>query len=158
MTENGLVPYQSDSGHPKLKSFALAQADPRPVMTAGQLMSTPVKSAEANWTLERARDFMAEHEISHLPILADERVIGLVSDRDILRYPAQGKLTVEAVMSSRLLTATPDSNLWSVAKIMLAEHIHCVVLVDLEGCLQGILTRLDLLGCMTHHAPIEVWM
>ena len=60
-------------------------------------------------------------------------------------------------MVNCLLTARPESNLWSVARTMLSEKVHCVLVVNDDCELQGVLTSLDLLGCMTHHAPFEVW-
>ena len=158
LTGEEVIPYHSDKTDPRLKSFSLAKADPQPVMTAAQLMSSPVLTADATWSLDRALSFMGEREVSHLPVLVDGRLVGLVSDRDLLRHSEKENTRVETVMSNRLLTARPDSNLWPVAKIMLAERVHCIIIVDADGNLQGILTSLDLLGCMTHHAPIEVWL
>jgi CBS domain-containing protein len=157
-TGEEVTPYHSDTTDPRLKRLSLAKADPQAVMTADQLMSSPVLTADANWSLERALNFMGEREVSHLPVLRDNRLVGLVSDRDLLRHPEKDNTLVETVMSNRLLTARPESNLWPVAKIMLAERVHCIVIVDTDGLLQGILTSIDLLGCMTHHAPIEVWL
>lgn len=158
LTDEKLSPYGSESQASKLKSYQFAQADPQPVMTAAELMSSPVITADVGWSLEQALLLMREREVSHLPVVSGDRLVGLVSDRDLLHHPQKDTLKVQAVMSNKLLTATPDTNLWLVAKILLAEQIHCVVVVDEDGRLEGILTSLDLLGCMTHHAPIEVWM
>lgn len=121
-------------------------------------MSTPVVTAQAEWTLTHALKMMRDREISHLPVVSGDCLVGLVSDRDLLEHISETPLLVQTVMSNRLLTATPETNLWLIARIILAEGVHCVVIVDGEGVLEGILTSLDLLRCMTYHAPVEVWL
>ena len=156
LTPEGAVPFEVRPVDPRFSSLRMAQADPQPVMTAGELMSTPVLTADANWSPDKALQLMEEEGISHLPVHSDDRLVGLVSDRDLLvATPAQTSL--RSVMANRLLTARPESNLWMVARTMLSERVHCVLIVN-DACeLRGVLTSLDLLGCMTHHAPYEVW-
>ncbi len=156
LTPEGTVPFEVRPVDPRFSSLRMAQADPQPVMTAGELMSTPVLTADVNWSPDKALQLMEEEGISHLPVHSDDRLVGLVSDRDLLvATPAQTSL--RSVMANRLLTARPESNLWMVARTMLSERVHCVLIVN-DACeLRGVLTSLDLLGCMTHHAPYEVW-
>ena len=125
-------------------------------MTAGELMSTPVLTADVDWSPDKALQFMKEEGISHLPVHSADRLVGLVSDRDLL-VAAPSDTSLKSVMVKCLLTARPDSNLWTVARTMLNERIHCVLIVNDDSELLGVLTSLDLLGCMTHHAPYEVW-
>lgn len=125
-------------------------------MTAGELMSSPVLTADLEWSPEEALQFMKEEGISHLPVQSAERLVGLVSDRDLL-VASPFDTSLESVMVNCLLTARPESNLWSVARTMLIERVHCVLIVSDARELLGVLTSLDLLGCMTHHAPYEVW-
>lgn len=156
LTPEGTVPYEVESMDPRFSSLRMAQAEPRPVMTAGELMSSPVLTADLDWSPDKALQFMKEEGISHLPVHSADRLVGLVSDRDLLdASPLDTSL--KSVMVSCLLTARPESNLWSVARTMLSERVHCVLIVS-DACeLLGVLTSLDLLGCMTHHAPYEVW-
>ena len=156
LTPEGTVAYEMRPVEPRFSSLRMAQADPQPVMTAGDLMSAPVLTADVDWRPDKALQYMRERGISHLPVRAADRLVGLVSDRDLL-VAAPVDATLESVMAKRLLTARPESNLCAVARTMLNERIHCVLIVS-DACeLQGVLTSLDLLGCMTHHAPYEVW-
>jgi CBS domain-containing protein len=156
LTPEGTVPYEVRPVDPRYSSLRMAQADPQPVMTAEELMSTPVLTADVKWSPDRALQFMDEEGISHLPVHSGDRLVGLVSDRDLL-VATPLDTSLESVMANRLLTARPESNLWTVARTMLSERIHCVLIVNDMCELQGVLTSLDLLGCMTHHAPYEVW-
>ena len=156
LTPQGTAPYEEVSVDPRFSSLRMAQSDPQPVMTAGELMSSPVLTAECSWSPQRAPEFMKEHQISHLPVHSQDRLVGLVSDRDLLSCEPH-QLSLKSVMVNCLLTAQPQSNLWSVARTMLSEKVHCVLVVNDDCELQGVLTSLDLLGCMTHHAPFEVW-
>ena len=156
LTPEGTVPFEVRPVDSRFSSLRMAQADPQPVMTAGELMSTPVLTADVTWSPAKALGFMKREGISHLPVHSSDRLVGLVSDRDLLvAGPADTSLS--SVMANRLLTARPESNLWTVARTMLGERVHCVLVVNGACELQGVLTSLDLLGCMTHHAPYEVW-
>ena len=131
---------------------------PRAVWFARQVMSAPVREIEPDCLAGAALALMKELEISHLPVVDNGRIVGLVGDRDLLDLEENSQAKVSQLMSRRLLTASPDSPLWAVARIMLNEEVHCVLVVDDEAGPLGILTSLDILACLTYHAPLEIWM
>jgi CBS domain-containing protein len=51
---------------------------------AKEIMSTPVFTIEADQTIETARALMTAHRIRHLPVLQDEKVVGVLSNRDVV--------------------------------------------------------------------------
>lgn len=151
-------PYQVVERDPRFAAYRrFSDSQPRRVMTAGDIMNSPVETVESKQTVAEALDFMQSHSLHHLPVLTEGRLVGLTSDRDLLQVNSKADTAVEEVMARKLLTARPESSLWSVAETMTSSRVNCVVVVNEEKQLRGILTSLDLLGCMTYHAPVEVW-
>lgn len=51
----------------------------------GEVMSHPVITIEADSTIEEAADLMAKREIKRLPVIEDEKLVGVVTLSDIMR-------------------------------------------------------------------------
>jgi len=127
------------------------------VQTVSDLMTREVVTLDANEALGVADDVMGLARIRHMPVLdEDEAVIGLVSQRDLFRGAlaralgygehAQKKLLglmrVKEVMTTELVTVSPETTLVEAAKLMTDRKIGCLVVVE-GGKLAGILTESD---------------
>lgn len=90
---------------------------------------------------------MKEHNIGIVPVVEGRRLIGLVTDRDIvIRGIAEHRQEtdiVENVMSEKLYTCEPDMPVEEVAKIMANEQIRRLPVVE-NGELIGIVAIGDL--------------
>lgn len=143
----------------RLKAYSLvSESQPSPVILAQDVMQSTVVTVEESDPVHQALERMREHSIHHLPVVQDGRLVGLVSDRDLLKHRDKFELPVQSIMTRRLLTAKATSSLWTAAQIMVSERINCVLVIDDDQKLIGILTSLDLLCCMTYQAPVEVWL
>ena len=60
-------------------------ADPL-TTTVEQIMSAPITSIEGNRTLLDANDLMAKQHIRHLSITKDEKMVGMISVRDLVVF------------------------------------------------------------------------
>jgi CBS domain-containing protein len=97
--------------------------------------------------LSDARDLMAREQIRHLPVVDGNRLVGVVSARDVLvvedlRVFASYDTTVEAAMAADPISLPSDTPIGHVVKTMAREDIGCVLLVD-DGKLVGIFTDVD---------------
>lgn len=54
-----------------------------------EVMTQPVVTARADWTLRRAVDVMVERRIGCLPVVEDGQLVGLLSESDCLRLLAR---------------------------------------------------------------------
>ena len=87
----------------------------------------------------------------HLPVVRNQEVVGVLSERDILAWIGGGKRLdgpadlVRAAMVAPATVATPDDDLGEVAARMLSHRIGCLPVV-VGGKLVGMVTRGDLLG------------
>lgn len=57
---------------------------------AKDIMSSPTINVSEEQTVKEALDLLAKHNISGLPVVdADSKVVGIISDTDIIRYSQQ---------------------------------------------------------------------
>jgi CBS domain-containing protein/osmotically-inducible protein OsmY len=104
-------------------------------------------------SLAAAAHRMSWQGCRHLPVIRGNKVVGVLSERDVLRWKADGRLLdgpddrVRAAMSAPAVVATPDEDLAEAAARMVAARVGCLPVVE-HGRLVGMLTSTDLLG---HH-------
>ena len=131
-------------------------------MKLNEIASTHVVTLNPDDSIDKALALMEEHDIHHLPVVASDGPIGIVSDRDLLsavgwmssrdRIAASegpvfiGPQRVGEVMSSPVRTLAPDDRVESAARLMLSETISAAPLVNGRG-LVGIVTETDFLNC-----------
>ena len=141
---------------------------PKPALLAQDLMTSPVTSLPSDSTLVEAWRVMKRKGIHHLPVTSMHgTLVGLVSDRDLLPYanelesssspePSTGHKLAQ-VMSSRVLSATPTTEIREIAHVMLDEHVGAIPILDNSRHPVGILTTSDILRAIVHRSPLELW-
>lgn len=60
-------------------------------------------------------------------------------------------------MTTGAISATPETDIREIARIMLDERIHAVPILDSHRRLVGILSARDLLRGIANHGPLELW-
>jgi len=94
------------------------------------------KIADALATMER-------HSISGLPVVADGRLVGILTNRD-LRFEKRLQKLVREVMTTRVITAHPGISLEQAKEILQAHRIEKLPLVDDRQRLCGLITVKDM--------------
>jgi acetoin utilization protein AcuB len=61
------------------------------------------------------------------------------------------------VMNSRVLSATPTTEIREIAHIMLDEQVNAIPILDSSRHPVGILTTSDILRAIVHRSPLELW-
>ncbi len=90
-----------------------------------------------------ARSLMNRHEISGIPVVDGERLVGIVTNRD-LRFVDKASLAVRSVMTTEVVTA-PEGIALEEAKRLLQKHrIEKLPVVDAQGHLKGLITIKDI--------------
>lgn len=111
------------------------------------LMTTNVITARIDDTMDLADLDMKMARIRHIPVVDnDNKVIGIVSDRDILRaFGALGdhSLIIGAVMTDRVETIDESEPAKEALRIMLEKKISCLPVADASGGLVGVITETD---------------
>ncbi len=128
-------------------------------MLVREIMSKHVVTVGMDDSLESVSALLSTRRIHHVVVLDGRAVVGIVSDRDVLRAssPFMGtnaertldlatlKKRVHQFMTRHPITVDPELPAQDAAKVLLERGISCVPVIDGEGSLQGIVTTRDLL-------------
>src|SRR3990172_5770645 len=114
------------------------------------IMTRKVMTMRPHDSFGDAVTLMANHQFRHFVVTEDnERVVGVVSDRYILRSFARSSdwktLNVSRIMTSEPCTVNIETPLAAAVALMIEKRINCLPVVADDGTLRGILTSTDLL-------------
>lgn len=154
------------------QSTGKLKQDREPAINAHQIMSTKVVTLTLDSSIYEAWNLFREKRFRHVPVLSREhKLIGMLSDRALLRYAAttgqvppyapdspQAKTSIRAITSLGVITATPDTRIREIARMMFEKRVGAMPIVDQYGNIVGIITRSDILRTLVNHAPLELWI
>lgn len=117
-----------------------------PFLKAKHIMSSPVRTILSFETVERAHELMFQTGHSGLPVISDNKLVGIVTKKDIEKAMKHGlkNAPVKAIMSTNLKVADVETSLNQVRRIMAEADIGRIPVLK-DGILVGIITRTDLL-------------
>ncbi|MBM9520720.1 CBS domain-containing protein [Desulforhopalus vacuolatus] len=128
-------------------------------MYIGRIMHRDLITVHPETSIAEAERLVKKKGIDHLPVVnSSNKLVGVISDRDIKSYSASPattlsvheltylleKLEVSELMSSPVITVPPETTIERAAYVMVEKHISSLPVVDGET-LAGIITRTDVL-------------
>ncbi len=128
-------------------------------MLIEHVMKRQVVTVTPDDTLEHVRSLFDKHGFHHLIVVEKSKVVGVLSDRDLLRNlsPFIGKASeraqdafllrrhVHQIMTRKLVSVRPFTPIKDAVIMMLANTISCVPVLDDHGGCAGIVAERDLL-------------
>lgn len=115
------------------------------------VMTTDVHIASPNDSIRDAARMMASADVGSLPVGEDDRLIGMITDRDIvLRAVAEGKdtnTTVRDVMTEAIRYCFEDDDVEGVAKNMAELEVRRLPVVNRDKRLVGIVALSNIAHC-----------
>jgi CBS domain-containing protein len=128
-------------------------------MKVKDIMATEVATLKVDDELSLAEDIMHLGRIRHLPVTDGDRLVGIISERDLFKaslasvidYDYQIKrdymktVVIKEIMRTDLITITPDASVREAAQLMLKHKIGCLPVVKGEEMV-GLVTETDILG------------
>jgi CBS domain-containing protein len=122
-----------------------------PLPTAGELIAAkrrPLVSVDPDTTARAALRGMEEEDIAFLLVIEGDRLVGVVSERDIASgVILQHRTAVREIMSTRVHTVAPETKLPECVMLMHREHIRHLPVVS-GGAVLGVLSVRDLMGSL----------
>lgn len=143
--------------------------------SVGDVMTKETVVLSPGDTIFEAASRFAESHISGAPVVDQGKVVGIVSEADLMRAalppakidkprsstmtllslflrghaaPAPEDATVASIMSDDVVTTLPTASIWDAASLMERRGVKRLPVVDNDGRLVGIVSRADLVGTM----------
>lgn len=115
--------------------------------TVSQAMTASPRAIESGQSVVEAARLMASEDVGSLPVVEGDRLVGIVTDRDlVLQVLAKdldpSKVNISEVASENPVVAKPDEPLDTALQRMAQEQVRRLPVVD-EGRLVGILAQAD---------------
>jgi CBS domain-containing protein len=116
-------------------------------------------SLQAGDRLDLVDDIMALGRVRHLPVVEDGKLVGIVSQRDLLAHSLTKALDFDArdrrtflksvdvseAMTRQVVTIEPSASLEEAARLLIRHRIGCLPVLAADGVPIGIVTETDLL-------------
>ena len=125
-------------------------------MLVAEWMSTTVIKVEPTISVLEAIELQSRNDISILPVVQDEKLVGIITNVDLKPFRNGGdgadgakesnssNLRVEDIMSRAPVTIPVDFTVGEAAETMLKSGVQGLVVVDEEKRMVGVLTQTDL--------------
>lgn len=132
------------------------------LQTAGAIMTSRVVTVEMDDSLEVIRDIFRKVKFHHLIVVDGEKIVGVISDRDLLKALSpyvdtmsetnRDRATLEKrahqIMSHYPSTVLQSCPIDKAAQVMLDRGISCLPVTNADGTVAGIMTWKDLLKAL----------
>ena len=136
---------------------------------AREIMSTSLHTAYVYASLSSGESILNKNRIRYIPIISrDNKILGIVSHKDILLYTIQlyrksptdiEKSQLGDIMKTKILTGYPDTAIREIAKIMFEESVGALPIISRESSdLVGIVTRNDILKSVMLHTSMNLYI
>jgi CBS domain-containing membrane protein len=120
-----------------------------------EIMTSSLVTLKPKDTLDLANDVISLGRIRHIPVVEDGRLVGLLSERDLIGAAVFGlkqkrksallkSFLIKDVMKKKVITVTPETPIKDAAHLMADKKIGCVPVVT-DGTLVGLVTTTDIL-------------
>jgi len=121
-------------------------------------MSKNVITIDANDSMQDAIKLLKEYNIHMLPVMKKDKLVGIVTDRDLKKASASDATTLEVhellylltkikvkdIMTKDPITVPPDYTAEETAQVLLKNRISGAPVVDENGHVVGTITQTDL--------------
>lgn len=134
------------------------------VLTAGDVLTqkgSSVLTARASDPLQAAVKVLAEHSVGSLLVVEDKKLVGILSERDVLRASVDGfdklsTLKVDDLMTREVIIGLVGDSLDYIMSLMTERHIRHLPILDLGGKLVGILSIGDVVKTRARQAEVDI--
>jgi CBS domain-containing protein len=112
-----------------------------------EIMTKNVRTATREASLSDVAAMMRDGDMGAVPIVGGGRLVGVVTDRDIVvRAVSQGKppdTPVSEVLTGELFTVGPDDFVFEAVRLMGDKQVRRIPVVNDDGSLAGIIAMAD---------------
>lgn len=133
-------------------------------MKARRLMTRKVHCVLPETPISVAWQVMHQLDVRHLPVTQNGRLVGILSDRDLLSrvtLEKKGALvfadtTCGEIMALNPIVCVQGTPVAEMARLMVKKHIDALPIVSLDGSLVGLVTSSDLLSLLLENVKSDL--
>lgn len=143
---------------PKSKTLALfpdvkenrvmTESQARARVRCSEIMTRDVKTATRDMPIREVAVMMREGDMGSVPVVDDGKLVGIVTDRDIVvRAVAEGKdasTPVSETMTTQIFSVKPEDFVFEAIRIMGDRQVRRIPVVSDSGLLAGIIAMADI--------------
>lgn len=126
-------------------------------MLVKEIMNTDVKTVSPDSSVQKAAEEMSKYHVGCLIVVEDSRLVGIVTERDIMRdvvakaFDAK-ETKVRDVMTKEVIMVDPERDVEDAAEIMVEKKIKKLPVIHKDKVI-GIVTAMDIVTA--HPKTIE---
>ena len=113
-----------------------------------EIMTGNVKTANRQMSLQETAVLMRDGDMGAMPVVEDNKLVGIVTDRDIVvRAIAEGKNSeteIGEVMTTEIFSVKPDDFVFEAIRLMGDKQVRRIPVVTETGELAGIIAMADI--------------
>ena len=117
-----------------------------PRISAGDIMSAPVKTMPVDCTITEARELLTRYNCNAMPVMDGQRMVGIISRKTVEKslYHDLGTAPISDFMHTEFMRAVPDTSLVDIQAYMVEGNRRFVPVFE-GDLLVGAVTRTDLM-------------
>lgn len=112
-----------------------------------EIMTRELRTATREMTLQEVAAMMRDGDMGAVPVVEDGRLIGIITDRDIVvRCIADGKnaeTPVAEAMTTEIYSVRPDDFVFEAVRLMGDKQVRRIPVITDDGKLAGIISMAD---------------
>lgn len=116
-------------------------------MRCSEIMTKNVRTGAPDMSMRDAAVMMRDGDVGAVPIVEDGKLIGIITDRDIVvRAVSEGKgpdSPVRDAMTTELFAVKPDDFVFEAVRLMGDKQVRRIPVVNSDGSLAGIIAMAD---------------
>jgi CBS domain-containing protein len=122
-----------------------------------EIMSPNPLTIPADATVMQAAKAMQKHDSSCVFVKSKGKIVGIITERDITRRvvgkgASPKKTKVKLVMTSRIVVTPPDASIEEALKVMTANKVRRLPVVDEKGDMVGLVGAADVAKALAEKA------
>ncbi len=115
-------------------------------MNVASIMTRDVITVGMDYTIQIIRDILKNFEFHHILVLENQKLVGVISDRDLIdsdTIPIDKE--AHEIMSRNLITVDAETSIEKASDLLLENNISCLPAISPQGDIEGIISWKDIL-------------
>lgn len=133
-------------------------------LCAKNLMNRNIISISPTETVLSASKLLSKNNISHLPVMIGKKLVGIISEKDVLRafainrnFPNDPKSQrVIDIMTWPVISVSEKMSIDVVIEQMLLQKVTSILIQNKDGTVKGIITSSDILAQYLFHVKKKI--